>query len=56
MREIWDIRFVRICVMRRYYNSKFNELTPMGLVVLCVAGVFIVILVFVVVMLVRIII
>ena len=33
MRQILDIAFVRICVMRRNYNSKFNELTPMGWVV-----------------------
>ena len=33
MRQILDITFVRICVMRRNYNSKFNELTPMGWVV-----------------------
>ena len=33
MRQILDINFVKICVMRRNYNSKFNELTPMGWVV-----------------------
>lgn len=30
MRQILDINFVKICVMRRNYNSKFNELTPIG--------------------------
>lgn len=30
MLQILDIAFVRICVMRRNYNGKFNELTPMG--------------------------
>lgn len=30
MRQILDITFVKNCVMRRNYNSKFNELTPMG--------------------------
>jgi len=33
MRQILDINFVKICVMRRNFNSKFNELTPMGWVV-----------------------
>ena len=47
MRQILDIAFVRICVMRRNYNSKLNELTPMGWVV--VGGAVIVFLLLVVV-------
>ena len=49
MRQILDIAFVRICVMRRNYNSKFNELTPMGWIV--VGGA---IMVFILLMIVRI--
>lgn len=33
MRQILDITFVRICLMRKNYKSKFNELTPVGWVV-----------------------
>lgn len=54
MRQILDITFVRICVMRRNYNSKFNELTPMGWVVVGGAIVVFILLVVVGVMLLRI--
>lgn len=47
MRQILDIEIVRIYVMRRNYKSKFNELTPMGWVV--VGGAMLVFLLFVIV-------
>ena len=54
MRQLLDITFVRICVMRRNYNSKFNELTPMGWVVVGGAIVVFILLMIVGIMIVRI--
>ena len=53
MRQILDITFVRICVMRKNYNSKFNELTPIGWVVVGGAIVVFILLIIVGVMIVR---
>ena len=52
MRQILDITFVRICVMRRNYNSKFNELTPLGW---AVVGFIIFLLIFVIAIIINII-
>ena len=53
MRQILDINFVKICVMRRNYNSKFNELTPIGWVVVGGAIVVFILLIIVGVMIAR---
>ena len=53
MRQILDINFVKICVMRRNYNSKFNELTPIGWVVVGGAIVVFILLIIVGVMITR---
>ena len=53
MRQLLDITFVRICVMRRNYNSKFNELTPIGWVVVGGAVIVFLLLIVVGVMIVR---
>ena len=54
MRQILDIVFGRICVMRRNYKSKLNELTPIGWVVVGVAILVFILLIIVGIMIVRI--
>lgn len=53
MRQILDIAFVKICVVRRNYNSKFNELTPMGWAVVGSAAIVFFILLITVILLIR---
>ena len=53
IRQILDIAYVRICLMRNSYKIKFNELTPAGWAVVGGAIIVFILLVIVGVMIVR---